>query len=426
MGFFGKLLGRTWQKYQSRGDEHRTSGELGLALQEYRTAVAKFDGTDEEKTALEERISEVRKSLRVMQMKRAENLIEAGQAERASNAVESAMSHCETDDERTEVRKLARRLDDLEAEATRDEVAEAFEHAESTSAEMSERDEFNVLLGALDHAQARHYEELGSAFRKGWLSLQRGEFEQARDKFGSVLEEHPEDPWVHAELGRAHLALDDNERANELLAKADELADEQDIYIKLHRAQVLWAVEDFETAEEVLQVAHDLDQDDARVFRAIGEHALRSGDYEPGIQAVEIMLEDAATDVGLLRMLAQLHHAKGDQEQALEFYEQVQKLRWSIDQDSRELVFDPQSALAAAQIYLEQERKQDRAIDLLHAMLSVTTGESAAAVHSMMAEAYRQKGKEADARDALDKALRLLPEEHEKRSELEEKLAALD
>src|SRR5690606_866912 len=98
MGFFDKLLGRNWQKLVDKGDRYREQEELGLALQEYRAAQSRFDGTEDEAQGLAERISEVRKSLRQVQIERARTLLDAGQAERAASAIESAMGHCETDE----------------------------------------------------------------------------------------------------------------------------------------------------------------------------------------------------------------------------------------------------------------------------------------------------------------------------------------
>lgn len=423
MAFFDKLLGRTWQKYQARADRFEADGESGLALQEYRSALSLFDGTDDERAVLDAAVGKVRNRLRDEQLTRAQTFIEAGVLDRARTSLDSAYDHSQTDAERAEVEDRRALVVAIEEGRVIDPSSTAVAEGEL---ELHPDDRLRILLGGLDGEQAKHYRSLGKDFSKGWLALQEGEFDVAVEGLEKARDANKGDAFVLTELGRAYLAVDRNDEAVAVLEDADK-AESESIYIKLHRVQALWALKDFDTAEQVLQEAHDLDEEDNRVFRAIGEHALLSGDYEPGIEAVQLMLEEAPNDVNLLRMLGQLNHAAGHLDVALGCYEAVLSIRWDLDPETKELIFDAPSALAAASIYLDQEKRPERIIDLLHAMLSITEGVSASQMYLGIARAHIMKKRTSDARIALSSALALLPEDDEEhRSEVHRRLQELE
>ncbi|PIW02508.1 MAG: hypothetical protein CO108_14570 [Deltaproteobacteria bacterium CG_4_9_14_3_um_filter_63_12] len=423
MALFDKLLGRTWQKFQARADRYVADNELGLALQEYRSAESRFDGNDGERVTLDAAIIKVRGQLREEQLARAKQFVEANVIDRARSALDSAYDHCCTDAERAEVEDQRALVMAVEEGRVVDPSSSAVADGQL---ELHADDRLSILLGGLESEQSEHYHNLGDDFSGGWLALQEGQFERAIELLERARKETKDDPFVLTELGRAYLALDRNEEAVGVLEKADKAKGES-IYIKLHRTQALWAVKDFATAEQVLQSAHDMDEDDHEVFRAIGEHALLSGDYEPGIEAIQLMLTSTPNDISLLRMLGQLNHAAGNLDAALACYEAVLSLRWDLDPETKELVFDPPAALAAASIYLDQGKRPERIIDLLHAMLSVTSGPSASQMYLGIARAHVMKKRFSDARGALSSALALLPEEDEEgRSEVHRRLLELD
>ncbi len=419
MGLLDKVLGRDWRTYFAKGEGWATEGEWGLALQEYRSALQRVKD-DEARAQVEAAIAKAQGVLFGEAREKAATLLAAGKGEVARQAIALAERHAVGEEALSEVealKKQARALDEVEEMG----VAPLLDDAELPPG----YDEWLILLGALEEEQAAHYESLGEAFRLGWMALHAGEVTEALAHLEAAAKTHADDGYVACEYGRALFAADKLSEAAEAMARADTLADDV-IYIKLHRVEVLWALEDFATAEAVLQAAHDLDEEDRRVFRAIGEHALRSGDVDPGIEAVELMLEDAPNDIGLLRMAGALNQAKGNLEAALRYFEMVLKLRWQIDPETHELVFDPASALGAAQIYLAKERKLERAIDLFHAMLSVTRGEAAAMMHLGIAQAQRLKKRPDEERKSLEAALELMEaSEEEKKAEIRARLTEL-
>ncbi|MDX9719759.1 MAG: tetratricopeptide repeat protein [Myxococcota bacterium] len=422
MGFLDKLLGRNWKTYMDKGSALQTRGENGLALQEFRVALSKFEGSEAEREELNAKIVAVSSILRGEHLARARDLQEAAQYEPARAALESALGLSTSDEEKAEIEKLRAALRRAEEGGHADPVRAAA-RLHGSAEQDGVDDAFSLHLAGMDSDQASHYEELGSAFKKGFVALRQGDFDAAIRHLEKAQQKHGKDAFVMAELGRAYLAKDRDEDAARQLSKADK-AHDSSIYIKLLRVEALWALKRFDEAEQVLQAAHDLDPSEHKVFRAIGEHALRSGDFEPGIEAVELMLEEDPHNMGLLRMAGQLHQASGHLEQALGYFEAVLKQQWNLDPESHELVFDPVSALGAAQIYLELKKKPDRAIDLFHAMLSITDGLAAASMYSGIARAHLLKKRKKEARQALERALELLPENADEiRAQLQERMA---
>ena len=404
MGFLGKLFKKDWRDIVKKGDKYLASGEKGLALQEYRSALKRLEEGSPDYNDIYEKVAEIAAELRQGHLQRAAQLSKAGEIERAYAAFESARAQSLSPESIEEVDELRAKLSAAVEEERK--IPALHDESDEAGQEWNERDHFQVLLGGLPEAQAEEYEGYGDQFRRGWMALQAGDFDRAIELLEQAKESRPA-PFLLTELGRAYHGQNQAERALELMRAADQEAGDE-IYIKLRLVEVLWTLERHDEAEEVLQAAHDLDEENTEVFRAIGEHALRSGDYDPGIEAVELMLEDEPNNIGLLRMLGQLFQAKGELPQALDAYERVNGLRWSFDPENNELVFDATSALGAAQILLELEKKPDRAVELLSAVASVTIGLSRAAILVAMARAHMLKKRRKEARELLGKARELI------------------
>lgn len=90
-----------------------------------------------------------------------------------------------------------------------------------------------------------------AAFR---IHLNRGHLGKALRQAGSVLDEHPDDPWVMADVGFAKAATrrSTREEGQQLLAKALELADSPEL-----RAQVLYYQARLKQYEEGMPISRD-------------------------------------------------------------------------------------------------------------------------------------------------------------------------
>lgn len=106
MSFLKTLLGRGWRERNARGDEHRSSGELGPALADYEDALAAFDGSREERETLTATIAEMRSELRAASIAAAKKLATSSELDEAGYELDSAFDRSTTEEERAEIEGL--------------------------------------------------------------------------------------------------------------------------------------------------------------------------------------------------------------------------------------------------------------------------------------------------------------------------------
>ena len=110
MGLFDKLRKTLWQDLLAEGDRHRDAGDLSQALQAYASAMARFDGDDEERAALEERLERNRVRLRAELIQRAVRHANAREWDRADANLRAAFDRSRTDEERADIEKRQDRM----------------------------------------------------------------------------------------------------------------------------------------------------------------------------------------------------------------------------------------------------------------------------------------------------------------------------
>ena len=236
----------------------------------------------------------------------------------------------------------------------------------------------------------------------------------------------PNDPFIQTELARAELGLENAKEAAELL-RAAAAARPKTVYIKLRLIEALWTLNDLNGAEAVLQEANTLEPDNSRIHVMIAEHSMRTKNYKSGIDAVNLLISRHPEDWSLIRLRGQLYHAAGQLNAAVADFEAVLKVRMHKNPNTGDLETDPISAAGAAGIYIEGKQRLDRAIDLLHSLLSVTqTTQDTTHIYLNIARAYELKKQPHLARETLQKALDHIPESERKlRAEVRRRLQAI-
>jgi|GEM_PF-456918 len=120
MALFDKLRKALWQDFQAEGDRVRDAGDLALALQHYASAEARFDGNDDERAAMAERIETCRVRLRASFLHDAMRLGNARDWEGAEQRLRAAFDRSVTEDEKAEVEVRQKRLIRYEAKQAGD------------------------------------------------------------------------------------------------------------------------------------------------------------------------------------------------------------------------------------------------------------------------------------------------------------------
>ncbi len=402
MGFFDKLLGRDSAWYLERSDKSVEDGNFGDAMHNIRKA-RELVQTDKEREDVDAKESALKTRIYKNAYEQAKKYLKGGQKEAAQNAIDRAARFVQTDEERDALNQL---VDESHDQKEGEKIVEARVEGEEAVDSLNADDKWNLYVRSLPFAKAQRFDELGDDFKKAWIALQEGNFDEAVSGMKEVYQAHPEDALVMCEYGRAHFGKGDFAEADELLEKSD--CKEASIDTKLLRVEVLWAMKRYADAETVLQAAHDMDPENIQVLARIAQHGLISKDYESGIAAVEALLDSIPNDISVQRLAGRLYMESGDEERALECYETVNRLYWQVNPQTKKITFDQNSAAAAASIYFKRGERLERAVELLEAIRANSEGETHIAICEQLAAVYDKMGKKSKCDEVLSESLRFM------------------
>ncbi|MBR4984706.1 MAG: tetratricopeptide repeat protein [Proteobacteria bacterium] len=402
MGFFDKLLGRDSAWFLKRADKCVEDNNFGDALHDVRKA-RELAQTDKEREAVDEKEAAVKKRIYTNAYEQAKKYLKSGQKDAAQNAIDRAARFVQNDEERDALNHL---VDESHEQAEGEKIIEAQVDGEEHVDTLGADDKWNLYVRSLPFAKAQRFDELGDDFKKAWIALQEGNFDEAISGMKAVYDAHSEDPLVMCEYGRAYFGKGEFAEADKLLEKSDKA--EASIDTKLLRVEVLWAMKRYEDAETVLQAAHDMDPDNIQVLARIAQHGLISKDYESGIAAVEALLDMIPQDISVQRLAGRLYLERGDEDKALECYETVNRLYWQVNPQTKKITFDQNSAAAAASIYFKRGERLERAVELLEAIRANSEGETHVAICEQLAAVYDKMGKKSKCDEVLSESLRFM------------------
>ena len=405
MGFFDRLLGHDWKWYLNKSDKYVNEGDLGEALACVQKAQELSDGTDATDVAIADKLSALKKRIYDKAFAQAQTYLKRGQRETAQSAIERAARYVQTDEERDALNALVDQGNHFEEE---DKVVEAHVEGEDRVDGLDVSDKWNLYVTSLSFDKAQHCDNLGDDFKAAWIALQEGAFDEAIEGLEKVYAENPEDGLVMCELGRAYFGKGDADKAAELLEKADNAVD--DIDTKLLRTEVMWSQKKYDVAESILQSAHDMDPDNIQVLVRIAQHGLIAKDYDSGIAAAEVLMEKLPQDYSIHRLAGRLYQDKGDEDNALDQFETVNRMYWQVNPQTHKLSFDQPSALAAANIYLKRESDLKRAVELFDAVRANSDGDTHIGACMSLAECYEKMGKNSKRMEMLTEARRIMDE----------------
>ncbi len=403
MGLFDKILGRDYKYYIAKSDKVKAD-DLGEAMACLVHAEELIDENDESaKAEIEAKRSEIKHIVYKNAFETAKQYLRSGQHQAAQNAIDRAAKHVQNDEEREALNALVNESHTWNQE---EKIVEAHVEGEERVTGLDVRDKWNLYVTNLPFAKAQHCDELGDDFKKAWIALQEGEFDEALQGLEEIYKLHPDDALVMCELGRAYYGKGQFEKADELIAKSDET--DPQIETKLLRTEVLWNMRKFDVAEEVLQAAHDADPENNNVLARIAQHGLISKDYESGIAAVEVLVENLPNDRSVHQLAGRLYLESGDEDNALKSFENVNRLFWQVNPQTKKITFDHNAAVAAANLYYKKNENLDRAVELLEAVRANSEGETHIAICMQLAEVYEKMGKKSKNLEVLDESTRFM------------------
>ena len=186
-----------------------------------------------------------------------------------------------------------------------------------------EEETFAALISPMPEAVNRAYQGYGETFRKGFLALNRGDFDVAVEKLSRAMEECGSEPgYIPLELATAYMNLEMAERAEPL---ARVFLREHPMSIRGYQilCEILWEQGDSPRALELLD---DCPEEMARsvpILALRGEMLFRAGRFEEAEELYSSAMKTCGRQEMLTRALARIWDHQGKKEKARGLYGEI-------------------------------------------------------------------------------------------------------
>ncbi len=333
MGLLNFFSGKNPEDFESKGDKFAAAGAYGKAIVEYERALERLEKTapwDEGfRQILRDKIHSQREALALQHKKTAEDMLEAGYDEDARQYIQLALELTEdpdiTSDLENQNRELeARALADIPIEEPDLETTDPQEARDDEPVDGELDDEyFTALVGTLPEEVQKDYLEYGDAFKKGYLALNRGDFEAAADFLYQALEENP-DPqnYIPLELATACLNLGQFEDARRLLEKLLQYRpDALPAYQLL--CETFWETKAFDRAESLLSNLPPELAESVAGYLLRGETLYQAERYREAKTFYRDFLKTYDWNETIARALAKTHEALNEMANARNIYREI-------------------------------------------------------------------------------------------------------
>lgn len=390
--------GKDPRLYEQKGDLYFQSRAWGKAKLEYETALAKLEkkspGDAELKNRLEKKIHQSKEFLAREHKKSADDLMEAGYADDARELYDLALE-LTTDSELAG--SLVNCLQNMEPYAAEEKkgVADFIAPAEKVIATSipEEGDEyFAVLCSTLPEDIKKTYLGYGDVFKKGYIALNQGQFEQAAKQLSLAMEENASpESFIPLELATAYLNLEKYEEARSLLEE----------FVRNHPqvlpgyqllCEIYWETDTFDEAAHLLSSIPEELKESVAVYLLRGETFFRANKH---LQAKGIYLDFLQTygwHEPIARALARTHEALGETETARQLYGEILSQCSSCGSQ-----IDPSIKLKYADLSLAAGSYSTKILELYFSLIQQDP-EHTAEYHQKISRIYSALGNNAEAR----------------------------
>ena len=337
MGLLSIFSGKAPENYEQKGDALFEANAYGKAIVEYERALDRLGKTsprdDGYRQTLQDKIRTNKERLAREHQQTAQNLMEAGHDYDARQYIDLALELTEDPELKNALEQQLQTREVYETEDIENDIPEVEiqeqepDDEDEQIEEPLDRDEddehFAALIGTLPDDVQDTYLGYGDAFKTGYLSLNRGDFEDAAKHLAAAMEAHP-DPasYIPLELATACLNLGKHEEARGLLeAFLEHHPDALPAYQLL--CEVFWETEAFDRAEELLaSLPPDLEASVAG-YLLRGETLFQAGKYAETKSFYRGFFKTYEWNESIARALAKTHEALGEMANARNIYSEI-------------------------------------------------------------------------------------------------------
>ena len=330
MGFLDFFSGGSPEKYEQKADAFVISGSYGDAKIEYEKALDKLDRQPESKPGynrlIEDKLRHCKEELALEHRQNGAALVEAGCADEARElfylALELTADLRLTTDIKMLLDSIPTDADEPEAYALPDDAMPGTGTYEEDDPG-SEEEYFTALCNSLEDVERDEYRSYSDTFRQGFIALNRGDFRTAVVLLSEAHDAYPfATNYITLELATAHLNMDDNGRARELL---ENFLKEHPESLKAYylMCEILWESKSFDAVRELLSSCPEDLSGSLPVRMLAGETLLRSEKYEEAVSFFRELLETAGWNNTVAHALAGAYEAMGRPEKARSLYAEI-------------------------------------------------------------------------------------------------------
>jgi tetratricopeptide (TPR) repeat protein len=400
MSWLERLIGATPEKKEQKGDRLRAAGRWGEAMLTYEQALDKLarrpPAETERHGRLEAKIRQTRDALAREHGQSADDLIDGGFWEEALEMLTLAIEIGTDEDFQRQLENKRQAIASrwMQATAPAAPVRPDDPQAEAAAAgpETADDEYFLALCHTLPAPVRRAYRHYGKNFQKGYVALNRGDFERAARHLEKAHGANPQaDNHIPLELATAYLNLDRGEEARDLLT-GYRRHHPQALPAYQLLCEIYWEQGEFAQAARLLD---DLPPNLAtsRAAAAMrGETFERSGQQEAARDHYRHFLARYGWEPRMAHRLARVCRSLGATEEARRLYRQLigngcgcgSSTAPRIRHEYAELCFkDGQHDVALLELYLTLAREAP---------------ESAVLYYRRVAQIYAQQGHDHEAR----------------------------
>ena len=330
MGFLDFFSGGSPEKHEQKADAFVIRGAYGHAKTEYEKALDKLDQLPESnsgyKHMIEDKLRHSKEALALEHRQNGKTLVEAGCSEEARELFHLALELTANPRLATEIQELLNNIspaaDGPEDYAFPEDALPDME-TDKEDDPGSEEEYFTALCNSLEDAERDEYRSYPDTFRQGFIALNRGDFRSAVVLLSEARKAYPfATNYITLELATAHLNMDDNDRARELLESfLKEYPESLKAYYLM--CEILWESNAFDAAKELLSSCPETLCGSLPFRMLAGETLLRSERYDEAVSFFKKLLETEGWNNAVAQALAGAHESLGNPEQARTLYAEI-------------------------------------------------------------------------------------------------------
>jgi tetratricopeptide (TPR) repeat protein len=330
VGIFNLFSPPSYEDLENKGDEYFDAGKFGLAKLEYEKALSRLEAKNNPDASchqeqIAKKLAESREALALQHKTDAEDLIEADCDEDAIELLQLAL-------ELTSKPELTRKIEGL----LQDIVKQTIQLATDPVLEMepdvevveegeagTEEEYFIALCSTLSEDAQEVYLKFSDVFKKGFITLNQGNFKEGAELLSQALEEHgPAVSYIHLELATAVLNLGDLEKAGALLTRfIAQYPDSIRAYEML--CDIFWENRTYGQAITLLKTCPDDLKSSVPIILLVGETLFRAEKFPEAVSFYLAHIERNGWNEHIGKSLAKAYEALGLKEKARKVYGEI-------------------------------------------------------------------------------------------------------